>query len=107
MNFQIIPVAEASVTTLMNSINRVIINPLIIFIFALAVVFFLYGLAKYLLTPDNEELRKTSKQHMLWGIFGMFIMIAVFGILNMILKTVGEERIEIKNGSYTVQDKMI
>lgn len=106
MNFQIIPVAEASVTTLMNSINRVIINPLIIFIFALAVVFFLYGLAKYLLTPDNEELRKTSKQHMLWGIFGMFIMIAVFGILNMILKTVGEERIEIKNGSYTVQEKM-
>jgi predicted PurR-regulated permease PerM len=102
MNFQIIPVAEASVTTLMMSINRVIINPLITLLFALAVVYFVYGLAKFLLSPDNEELRKTSKQHMLWGIFGMFIMIAVFGVLNLVLKTLGEDRIQINNGDYSV-----
>ena len=103
MDFQIFPVAEASVTTLMQSISRVIINPLITFLFALAVIYFIYGLAKYLLTPDNEELKNTSKQHMLWGIFGMFIMIAVFGILNILLKTLGEEKIKIQNnGDYTV-----
>jgi len=103
MDFQIFPVAEASVTTLMQSISRVIINPLITFLFALAVIYFIYGLAKYLLSPDNEELKNTSKQHMLWGIFGMFIMIAVFGILNILLKTLGEEKIKIQNnGDYTV-----
>lgn len=96
------PVAEASVTTLMNSINRVIINPLIVFLFALAVVYFLYGLVQYFISPDNEETKKTSKQHMFWGIFGMFIMIAVFGILNLILNTVGESRIHISNGQYTI-----
>jgi len=102
MSFQIIPTAEASIVTLMGSINKVIINPLIYFLFALALVYFLYGLMKYLLSPDNEELRSSSKSHMLWGIFGMFIMIAVFGIMNLILKTVGEDRIQINNGDYKV-----
>lgn len=91
MNFEIIPKAEASVVTLMKSINRVIINPLIIFLFALAVVYFIYGLARYLLSPDNEEVRKTSKSHMLWGIVGMFIMISVFGILSIVMNTFGIE----------------
>ncbi len=103
MTFQIIPVAEATnIVSLMNSVNKVIINPLIMFLFALAVVYFMYGLVKFLITPDNEELRKTNKQHMLWGIFGMFIMIAVFGIMNIILNTVGERDIKIDNGIYTV-----
>jgi len=89
MIFSIVPVAEASVQTLMKSINKVIINPLIVFLFALAVVYFIYGLIRYLLNPDNEEIRKGSRQHMLWGIIGMFIMISVFGILSLIMNTLG------------------
>jgi uncharacterized membrane protein YdjX (TVP38/TMEM64 family) len=89
MNFEIIPRAEASVQTLMNSISRVILNPLIVLLFALAIVYFVYGLAQYLLSPDNEEIRKTSKSHMLWGIIGMFIMVSVFGIINLIMNTLG------------------
>ena len=103
MIFQIIPIAEASVVTLMKSVNRVIINPLIILLFALAVVYFLYGLVKYLLSPENEEIRKSSKSHMLWGIIGMFIMISVFGIMSLILNTLGENRIQLNStGDYSV-----
>lgn len=103
MMFQIIPKAEASIVTLMQSINRVIINPLIIFLFALAVVYFLYGLVKYLLNPDSEEIRKSSKSHMLWGIIGMFIMVSVFGIMSLILTTLGEGRIKLDStGDYTI-----
>ena len=100
MNFYLIPKAEATITTLMAKVDEVIINPLIIFLFALAIVYFLYGLVRYLMSPDNEEMKKDSKQHMIWGVFGMFIMVAVFGILNIVLKTLGEDRIKIDNGSY-------
>ena len=42
---------------------------------------------------------------MLWGIIGMFIMIAVFGIMGLILKTVGENKIQINGtGDYTIQE---
>lgn len=91
MDFEIIHTAEASVTTLMKSINKVIINPLIVLLFALAMVYFIYGIARYLLSPGNEEVRKTSKSHMLWGILGMVIMISVFGILSLIMNTFGIE----------------
>lgn len=103
MIFEIIPVAEASVVTLMNSISKVIINPLIFFIFVLATVYFIYGLVQYLISPDNEEIRTSSKSHMLWGIIGMFIMVSVFGIMRLLLNTVGEEGIEINSdGTYKV-----
>jgi uncharacterized membrane protein YidH (DUF202 family) len=104
MVIEIFPVAEASVLTLMKSVDRVIINPIIFFLFAVAMVYFLYGLVQYLMSPDNEEINQTSKQHMLWGIVGLFIMVAVFGIMNLILNTVGEHKIQIQNnGDYTVQ----
>lgn len=103
MNLGIIPTAEASVATLMKAIDKVIINPLITLLFALAVVYFLYGLARYLLSPENEEIRKTSKMHMLWGVIGMFIMVSVFGILSMILNTIGEDNIKINSTDITIQ----
>jgi len=102
MNFELIPKAEASVVTLMKSINRVIINPLIVLLFALAVVYFIYGLARYLLSPDNEEVRKSSKQHMLWGIIGMFIMVSVFGILSIIMNTFGIQNSGQGNGDIII-----
>jgi len=105
MNFEIIPKAEASIETLMKSINRVIINPLIILLFALAMVYFIYGLVRYLLSSENEEIRKTSKQHMLWGIIGMFIMVSVFGIMNILLTTLDVPKSDIQinsGGDYNV-----
>ena len=105
MDLGIIPTAEASVATLMKAIDKVIINPLIVLLFALAVVYFLYGLAMYLLSPENAEVQKTSKSHMIWGVVGMFIMVSVFGILSLILNTIGETGIKVDSTDITVQTK--
>jgi uncharacterized membrane protein YidH (DUF202 family) len=107
MILQIIPVAEASAKTLMNSINRVIINPLIIFLVALAMAYFLYGVARYLLSPENEEVRKASRSHMIWGIVGMFIMISVFGIMQLILDTIGETSIKLNSAPNYVIEQLV
>jgi hypothetical protein len=105
IDFQVIPEAHASVITLMKSINRVIINPIIFFLFACAMVYFLYGVVQYLLSPGNEEVHKKSKAQMLWGIIGLFIMVAVFGIMRLILNTVGETNIKIQDtGDYQVNE---
>jgi len=105
MYLEIIPIAEASVVTLMKSINKVVINPIIALLFALALVYFLYSVAQYFLHPDSEEVRKSSKSQMLWGVIGMFIMVSVFGIMNLILNTLDERRIQIESdGNYTVED---
>lgn len=102
MLFQLIPVAEASVSSLMKSINTVIINPLIIFVFALALVYFIVGLVNYLLNPESKDVHEKSKDQMLYGIIGMFIMVSVFGIMNIILTSIGETDIEVENNEITI-----
>jgi hypothetical protein len=103
MSFNIVPVAEADVLTLVKSIDKVIINPIIIFLFAVAMVYFLYGVAQYLLASDNEEVRSKSKSHMMWGVIGLFIMVAVFGIMRILLNTFGETKIQVNsNGDFNV-----
>lgn len=88
MDFSLIPKAEASITTLIKSINKIIINPIIYFLFACALAYFLYGVAQYLMSPDNEEIRKKSKTQMVSGLVGLFIMVSVFGIMTLIGSTV-------------------
>jgi hypothetical protein len=103
MDFLIVPRAEASIETLMKSIDRVILNPVIFFLFAVAMVYFIYGLVQYLVSPNNEEVRKKSKGQMLWGVIGLFVMVAVFGIMRVIINTLGITNVKVQgNGDYTV-----
>ncbi len=76
--------AGGGVARLMNSIERVILNPLIIFLFALAMAYFLYGVMQFIVNPGSEEMKKTGKSHMIWGVVGMAIMVSVFGIMKII-----------------------
>lgn len=104
MEFEIFPVAYASVMTLVKSVNRVVINPLIIFLFALALVYFLYGVAQFIMNGGNDEKRTIGKSHMMWGVVGMFIMVSVFGIMRIILNTLGENHIKIQDtGDFEVK----
>ncbi len=79
--------AEADVTTLVHALNKYVVNPIIIFIFVLALLYFLYGLFEFLANTDSDDKRTTGKSHMLWGVVGMTIMIGVFFIMGLIANT--------------------
>ncbi len=89
MNFLLINVAHAAggVDLFITKVNRLIINPLIYLLFAIAVVYFLYGVAEFLMNGENDEKRTSGKQHMLWGVIGLTIMIGVFTIIRVVLTT--------------------
>ncbi len=95
----------ANIGSLVNSINKVILNPFIVLIFAVALVVFIYGVVRYLLNPENESIRTESKSHMIWGVIGMFIMISVFGIMRIVLNSVGEKNIKIQDTGEVNIDK--
>ena len=79
----------SSVSELVSKINNDIIFPLIGVLIALAILYFAWGLAQFILNADSDEGREVGKRHMLWGILGIFIMVAVIGILNIITATFG------------------
>ena len=77
------------------NVDSMIINPLIVFLFALALLFFLYGEVEFFLNQTNEEKKTTGKQHMMWGIIGIAIMMGVWTILGIILNTLGISEVRI------------
>ncbi|OHA89129.1 MAG: hypothetical protein A2653_02880 [Candidatus Zambryskibacteria bacterium RIFCSPHIGHO2_01_FULL_43_25] len=78
-----------SVAPLLHKINEFILNPIIVLLFTVSLLLFFWGIFQFVRNTDNEEARSTGQRNMLWGIIGMFIMFAVFGVIRIILQTFG------------------
>lgn len=70
-------------------INKTIINPLIQFAFIVAFVVFIWGIMQFIRNADNPDERKKGQDHMIWGIIGLSVMLAVYGIITILTKTFG------------------
>lgn len=85
-------IADVTIGSLVASVNKVIINPLIIFLFSLALIMFMFGMVKFIANRESgSERASEGKSNMFWGVVGMTIMISVFGIMNFIASTLGIE----------------
>ncbi len=71
--------------TLLEKINKEILNPFIGLLISIALLVFIYGVVEFIAGADNEDKRTQGKQHIIWGIIGLFIMVSVFGIMKIIL----------------------
>ena len=68
-----------------NCISSVIINPILALLFAAGFLVFVWGVVQFLGGQNGiGEGAANGKQHMLWGLIGMFIMVAAFTILKII-----------------------
>ncbi|MFA6006251.1 MAG: hypothetical protein WC764_00790 [Candidatus Paceibacterota bacterium] len=74
---------------LIGKIESAILNPIIGLLGAAALAYFIWGVAEFIYHVDNEAERSKGRQHMLYGVIGLAIMISVFGILNVVCNTVG------------------
>ena len=74
---------------LLDKIETQILTPIIELMFALALLYFIYGLYEMIRGADNEVARETGKRHIVYSVIGMFIMVAVWGIVNVVCKTIG------------------
>ncbi|HEY4479655.1 MAG TPA: hypothetical protein VI981_04870 [Candidatus Paceibacterota bacterium] len=74
---------------LLNKINDIILNPLIVLGFSMALVAFFWGLFQFVSGASVEEVRTKGKSNMMFGLLGFFIMIGVYGIIQIILNTFG------------------
>lgn len=64
-----------------------ILNPLVYFFISLAVVFFLWGVFKYIKSGDSEDEREKAKDFIVYGIIGIFVAISVWGFVNILKST--------------------
>lgn len=64
-----------------------ILNPLIVIIITLALIYFLWGMANFILRADDEQARAKGKQIMIWGIIALFVMVSVWALVAILENT--------------------
>jgi hypothetical protein len=71
-------------------IIRIIDGILVPLIFAVAFIVFIWGVFNYFIAgAADEEKRKKGKDFVMYGIIGFFLMISVWGIVNIFVRTFG------------------
>ena len=86
---------DSSVDSFIAKVDTLIINPVILLLFALALVYFLYGVFEFISHQESEQEKTKGKSHMLWGIVGITIMMGVWVILRIVLNTLDIKQTEI------------
>lgn len=76
------------------------LNTLLPLIIAAAVVYFIYGIAMYVIS-GNEEAKDAAKSKIIYGVIGLFVMVSVWGLVNILVGTFGLDN-TIKSGSVPV-----
>jgi uncharacterized membrane protein (DUF373 family) len=66
-----------------------IINQITSVLFALAIMFFIWNLVVYLFSSTQSEKRSEAAKYMLWGIISIFVMVGLYGFINILLETTG------------------
>ena len=91
----IIPVVTLAenlgIETAMLNIGK-LVNALIPIAIGFAILFFFYGLAKYILNAGDEEKKKEGRSIMIWGVIALFVMVSIWGIINVLADTFGVKK---------------
>lgn len=73
--------------SLLFSLLGAILNAATKLILAAAVVFFLWGVFQFVKGAGNEEAQKVGKVHIIYGIIGIAVMVAMWGLVNFLTST--------------------
>jgi hypothetical protein len=75
---------------LINAAFGIVTKTLIPLAFALCLFYFFWGVAKYIRTgAGSEDAAKEGKRIMVWGIVGLFVALAIWGIIDFIQNELG------------------
>jgi hypothetical protein len=68
-----------------------VLNTIVVpFIFTLAFAVFIWGVVRYFFIHGNEDAsREEGRQFIFWGIVGMAVLFSVWGLVNIMLSTLG------------------
>lgn len=75
-----------NIDQLISTLTDIIVS-IVPVVVALAIIFFFWGLAKFILHADDETERAKGKQVMIWGIIALFVILTISGIIALLQST--------------------
>jgi len=61
-----------------------VINQLIVIVAGLALLYFFWGLVKFIFHADDVEKHEEGRNIMVWGLLALFVMFAVWGLVRFL-----------------------
>jgi hypothetical protein len=77
-----------NVSTLLKSFGQLVSTALPIVV-GLALLGFFWGLAMFIFGANDEDKRKEGRSIMIWGVVALFVMVAVWGLVNFLGTAIG------------------
>ncbi len=81
------PGVGGNIGNILCTIGR-ILNSLIPLFVILGLVYFVWGVISYVVASD-EEAKTTGRDRMIYGIIGLAVIVAVWGLVNILINTFG------------------
>ena len=85
----------SNLDTLVGDIGNLINNVLPV-LFAIALVFFFWGVIQFLRAAGDEKAQATGKSHMIYGIVALAVMVSVYGLINFLTESAGLDNTQIE-----------
>ena len=76
-----------TVSDIVGRFEAVIIKPAMLLIFTAGFFMFVWGLVVFLFNLGDKSEHTKGKEHIVWGLVGMFVMVSVYGILALLNNT--------------------
>lgn len=76
-----------SIGSLLNYLATNIFASLLVLGFMVAFLVFFWGVVVFIANAGNETKIKEGKKFLLWGIITLFVMMSIWGILNLLMNT--------------------
>jgi len=83
--------AAADLGSILDEI-RSLVDTIIPLFMVIAVAIFLWGIIKYITAAGDEEKAKTARGYIIYGLIGLFVMVAFWGIIRVVASTFGVEQ---------------
>lgn len=77
----------ATISSIINTAKNTVLTPLITLLIISTTVIFIWGIIKYISAASDSKKIGEAKQFMLWGIVGLFVIVAMWGLVKIIQTT--------------------
>jgi hypothetical protein len=81
------PVGGSLISGLLCNIQQ-LINSIVPILIALGVVYFVWGVIRFMIA-DSEEAKTKGKDHIIYGLIGFTVIIGMWGLVNLVVNTLG------------------
>ncbi len=80
--------STATFRDIVHTLMLEVIHPLVMLLVSLSIVFFIWGVAKYILHGGDEAKRKEGINMIIYGIIAIFAIVSVWGLVEVLQNTI-------------------